>query len=311
MITDVDISPDAAAAAIYFSNPQVITSNLNSSEISNKWRFTISQAYTDTLDNEDSIQNEDSNRDEEYNEEYKDENDRSEEELERELKSEYEEYKNEGKSNSDITVIRGAVESEEEFNPKGVWGPIKARLIPDTKRTLAKLVSADVSQMSSREYRFCKDLAEYLMNNENSKQRVFELTGFDDKDLEVAHKYFKKYSKMKGVAAKGLKLALSTSSNGKVSKQIGGLTQFLFELSEVDGKPIPEELRYRLFHGLTPYLREIWQKLPEDCLSEDPQMCKDKKKEYLDLDEDGDIDEKDAEIGLKSVDFVEEKIYEK
>lgn len=307
MITDLDISPEAAAAAIYLSNPQVITSNLNS-KVSNKWTFTLSQAYTETdaSGDEEASENEDSNK---YGE-YEDENDKSEEELERELKSKYEEYKNGGKSDSDITVIRGTVESEEEFSPKGVWGPIKARLIPDTKRTLAKLVSADVSQMSSREYRFCKDLAEYLMNNENSKQRVFELTGFDDKDLEVAHKYFKKYSKMKGVAAKGLKLALSTSSNGKVSKQIGGLTQFLFELSEVDGKPIPEELRYRLFHGLTPYLREIWQKMPEDCLSEDPQMCKDKKKEYLDLDQDGDIDEKDAEIGLKSVDFVEKKIYE-
>ncbi len=215
------------------------------------------------------------------------------------------------KIEENIDAINVSVESSLEFNPKAIWGPIKARLIPDTKHTFARIVSNNISNMSAKDYRYAHDLTEYLMENEEARERVFELTGFNERDLKVARKYFDKYGKGRFTASKATNFALKTSSHGKVSKQIGGLYQFLFELSEVNNQVIGDSLKFAMIKGTTVYLRNIWSELYADCNDEEPNMCTEKTKKFLDLNDDTIIDQIDIDIAMKSLDYTEKKIYGK
>lgn len=200
---------------------------------------------------------------------------------------------------------QASIQSEPIFNPQAVWGPVKARLIPDTKRTLARVFSNNISNLSETEYNQLRSLIEYIATNPQSKARVFELTGFNDSDLEMAEKYFSKYKGRK-FFAKLVNIALSTSSNGKVSQQIGGLLQFIFETGQVNGLAVGDEYKYKLMAGIPSLSNDIWTKVSSDCQS-GGELCTDKYKEFLDLKADGKIDNQDVEAATSSLKWLQEQ----
>lgn len=197
------------------------------------------------------------------------------------------------------------IKSEPVFNPQAVWGPVKARLIPDTKRTLARIFSNNISNLSETEYNQLRSLIEYIATNPQSKARVFELTGFNDNDLALAEKYFGKYKGRK-LFSKLVNIALSTSSDGKVSQQIGGLLQFIFETGEVAGLAVGDEYKYKLMAGIPSLTTDIWNKASADC-SSGGEVCSDKYKQFLDLTSDSKIDNQDIEVAKSSLAWLQQE----
>lgn len=196
---------------------------------------------------------------------------------------------------------------ESIFNPKTLWGPVGARLIPNTKHTLAKVFSRNISDLSEGEYNQLRYLIEYIATNPASKARVFELTGFNDKDLAFAQKYFQKYES-RFMFSKLVKFALDVSSDGRVSKQIGGILQFIFETDAINGQQVADEYKYKLLRGIPNLVEPIWEQASNDCNSQ-VGLCSDQYKDFLDLNADNKIDKSDIELAKSSLQWIKDKSY--
>ncbi|MDX1918804.1 MAG: hypothetical protein SFT81_06680 [Candidatus Caenarcaniphilales bacterium] len=209
----------------------------------------------------------------------------------------------EEESSDGIPVLRTSVEDKSSFNSKAIWGPIKARMIPSSKKRLAVAVSDTIRGLSEAEYRNLRYYIEYMARNPASRERVFELTGFSEKDLLFAEKYFRRYES-RGLFAKLLEIALSTSSDGNVSRQIGGLVQFIFEVSEIEGKTVNENERYKLVRLMPPVVRPIWGDLASKC-PEDKEICmRGSSTPYLDLNDDDIVNFEDIKIARSSLSLI-------
>ena len=207
----------------------------------------------------------------------------------------------------DKTIITGGTEYQldKEFNPQAIWGPIASRLIPDTKHTLAKVVSRNISNMSKSEYEKMREFMEYIATHPESKARVFELTGFNDRDLEFAEPYFKKYNTRK-FFSKLVEIALSTSSHGKVSKQVSGLVQFIFETQEINGQPVSDEFKFLFLRGLPNLAESGWQQFATDCQNKNG-VCTSEYKAFLDLNEDKALNDQDLQLAQSSLNWLKAK----
>lgn len=207
------------------------------------------------------------------------------------------------------SVLSGNAEIDfdaQVFNAKAVWGPISGRLIPSTKKTLSEVMSQNIADLSRDEYEQLRYLIEYIATHPESKARVFELTGFNDNDLAFAEKYFRRYSSRK-MFSKLVEFALKTSSNGKVSKQIGGLAQFIFETGEINGEKVPNEFKFKLLRGIPQLLFPIWQQASIDCPAQTG-ICTSEAKAFLDLNADNQVDDSDIKIAYSSLDWLNSQI---
>ncbi|HEY9886490.1 MAG TPA: hypothetical protein V6C96_04440, partial [Vampirovibrionales bacterium] len=200
--------------------------------------------------------------------------------------------------------LKGSIETQEYlgFNSQAIWGPIEARLIPETKRTVGKLFSRNIGDLSKSEYEQMRFFIEYVLSHEDSKQRIFELTGFEDKDIAFAEKYFRRYEH-KFLFSKLVGFALATSSNGKVSRQIGGLFHFAFETESLNGQEITDEYKYKFLKGFPEIIEPLWLSLLEECKL-NPESCKDANLAKLDLDNDAEITQNDVDIALESINWL-------
>jgi hypothetical protein len=189
-----------------------------------------------------------------------------------------------------------------DFNPKAIWGPVSGRMIPETKKTLAKIMSSNIRDLSEDEYAQFRYLIEYILTNPASRDRVFELTGFQEKDLLFAEKYFRRYDGRR-LFSKLVEIALATSSNGNVSRQVGGMLQFMFETEEINGEKVPDGYKYKFMRGIPNLEESIWTQVGQDCQNGGG-LCTDANKAFLDLNDDGKVDAGDVEIGLKSIQWL-------
>ncbi len=191
------------------------------------------------------------------------------------------------------------------FNPKAIWGPIGGRMLPSTKKSLSKVLSRNISDLSEAEYEDLRYLIEYIATNPQSKQRVFELTGFNDNDLAFAEKYFRRYDSRR-MFSKLVEFALATSSNGKVSKQVSGLVQFIFETGEINGRKVSHEYKYKLLRGIPELLSPVWAQVASDC-NQQSGLCQSGNNVFLDLNEDRAVNSDDVKIALSSLDWLREQ----
>lgn len=187
------------------------------------------------------------------------------------------------------------------FSDKAIWGPIQLRMLPNTKSLLSQVISKTIKNLSRQEYDELRRVIEVIYHDETLKQRMFELTGFKQKDLDFARKYFLRY-RTKFLFARVVRVALATSSNGKVSRQVGGLIQFIFELHEVDGKVIPLDLKVKLLGSLPFTINYPWEDIQDDCYMAGCTRFADERK--LDLNFDGDVNEHDVDIAMESIYFL-------
>ncbi|MDJ0625345.1 MAG: hypothetical protein QNJ31_03140 [Candidatus Caenarcaniphilales bacterium] len=204
----------------------------------------------------------------------------------------------------EIPSLTASIESDlkQNFTAQAIWGPVEARLIPETKRTLSKVISNNIADLTEQEYLHVRELLIYVLSNPESKQRVFELTGFEEKDIAFAEKYFRKF-KRKFFFTKLVEIALATSSNGNVSKQIGGLIQFIFETAELNNERIPDQYKFKFIRGIPELIQPIWNEIAEDCAL-NPTRCTQNYTPFMDLNQDQKIDEKDVKIAIDSMNWL-------
>jgi hypothetical protein len=195
---------------------------------------------------------------------------------------------------------------DEVFNAKAIWGPIGGRMVPSTKKTLSKIMSQNIRNMSEEDYEQLRYLIEYIATHPESKQHVFDLTGFNDNDLAFAEKYFRKYESRK-MFSKLVEFALSTSSNGKVSKQVSGLVQFIFETGEINGQKVPDSFKFQLLRGIPELLEPVWQQVASDC-NVNGGLCSESNKTSLDLNADQKVDAVDIQIANSSLDWLRSQL---
>jgi hypothetical protein len=209
---------------------------------------------------------------------------------------------------SSTTALSGSAsyDVDKVFNAKVLWGPIGARLVPSTKKTFSKLLSRNIADLSEAEYEQLRYLIEYIATNPASKQRVFDLTGFNDGDLAFAEKYFRKYES-RGLFSKLVEFALATSSNGKVSKQVSGIVQFVFETGEINGNKVADDFKYKLLRGIPDLVQPIWQQVSTDCQSGSG-LCSPENQTFLDLNVDNKVDSTDLETANSSFEWLKSKI---
>ncbi len=209
-------------------------------------------------------------------------------------------------SQEELTVLSSTASVDTaNIGPQAIWGPVKSRLIPSTKKTLSKVFSSNVSDLTVSEYKQLRRIIEYLTKNPESRARAFELTGFNDGDLDFAEKFLNSYDS-RGAFAKLVGFALRVSSDGKVSKQIGGFIQFSYEIAEIKGEPAPAELRNKLLRNFPNLLRPIWEEIAANCptntnLCSNPELLTN-----LDLNSDGSINQTDGQLGLLALTALEE-----
>ncbi len=217
-------------------------------------------------------------------------------------------YQEENPVIPDSTYLEGNAELDFDkmFNAKAVWGPISGRLIPETKRTLSEIMSRNIANLSREDYEQLRYLIEYIATHPESKQRVFELTGFNDNDLAFAEKYFRKYNSRK-MFSKLVEFALKTSSNGKVSKQIGGLVQFIFETGQINGQNIADEYKFQLLRGFPELLSPIWEQAAAECPTQ-TRICQGENKTFLDLNADNKTDDSDFQTAFSSLEWLSSQI---
>lgn len=167
----------------------------------------------------------------------------------------------------------GAIDNTgHEFNRKVLWGMLRSRLIPSTKHTLAKVMSYNIKRLSRTEYTDLRYMINYIAKDDKLKNRMFELTGFEQKDLDFARKYFLKY-RTKGLFSRLIKVSMDTSSNGRVARQIGGLTQFILEVDKVNGVTIPLEYKLKLLGNIPRVVDNTWQRVEQRCIKKNYTQC--------------------------------------
>lgn len=153
-----------------------------------------------------------------------------------------------------------AIEVNNAIKERAMYRVVQARQIIDTKKTISELMHKNLKHLSDDEYNRLREMVNYVYHSPKLKARLFELTGLEQKDMEFAKKYFVKY-KSKRLFARLIKTSIQTSSNGRVSRQIGGLIQFVMEIEEVNGRKVGMNYKVKLLAGLPAMVKANWNML--------------------------------------------------
>ncbi|MDX1920719.1 MAG: hypothetical protein SFU25_08320 [Candidatus Caenarcaniphilales bacterium] len=194
-----------------------------------------------------------------------------------------------------IPSLNGQAQSE--FNSRAIWGPIQAGLVHDPKQTFGNLFSDNVGNLSKSEFKQLKKVLDFIVSNPSSRQRFVELTQISEEDLDYARENL---DRSKFVFTKLLKLAITTSTQRRVSTQIGGLMQFIEETKELNGTVISEEYKFKLIRGIPETAELAWSTILDKC-SANLQECKARYVPLMDMNGDGNLDATDVALANASI----------
>lgn len=201
-----------------------------------------------------------------------------------------------------IPALSGQAQSE--FNSRAIWGPIQAGLVHDPKHTFADIFSNNVGDLSKKEFKQLKDVLDFILSTPNCRKRFVELTQISEEDLDHASKNL---DRNKFVFTKLVKLAISTSTQRRVSTQIGGLLQFIEETSELNGSVIPEDYKFKLIRGIPETAEVSWASVLDKC-TVNPQECKAKYLPLMDMNKDGVLDQTDVALANNSIQLLKSRM---
>jgi hypothetical protein len=191
----------------------------------------------------------------------------------------------------------------QELTSKAMWGPVQAGLINDPKHTFAEIFYENVKALNKSEFRQLKGALDYIFSNPVSRKRFMELTEISEQDIEYARQNL---DRSQFVFCKLMKLALSTSTQRRVSKQVGGLIQFIEETEQVNGALFNESFKFKILRGIPQQSELAWQRLQQQC-GPGAQNCTSAYSQLVDLNNDGKLDTLDFELASKSLESFKSK----